>query len=104
MKTTILTFLMVVAEITCVSANSFDVREYGAKGDGKTLDSPAINAAIEACAAKGGGTVTLPAGNYLSGSIHLKSNIELHLDAGATIIATDQRGAYDESEVFGAPE
>ena len=104
MKTTILTFLMVVAEITSMAANSFDVREYGAKGDGKTLDSPAINAAIEACAAKGGGTVTLPAGNYLSGSIHLKSNIELHLDAGATIIATDQRGAYDESEVFGAPE
>ena len=85
-------------------AATFNVRDYGAKGDGKTLDSPAINAAIEACVSQGGGTVTVPAGNYICGSIHLKSNIELHLDAGATITATDQQGAYDPSEEFGFPE
>ena len=100
-----LTFLLfTLLYINISAAIAYDVRDYGARGDGKTLDSPAINAAIEACAADGGGTVVLPAGQYLCGSIHLKSNIELHLTPGATIIATDQRGAYDESEVFGGPE
>lgn len=87
-----------------MKAAPIDVRDFGAKGDGTTLDSPAINAAIEACAGRGGGTVTLSAGTYLSGSIHLKSNVELHLDAGATIVATDQPGAYDPSETFAFPE
>ncbi|MBQ4294560.1 MAG: glycoside hydrolase family 28 protein [Prevotella sp.] len=87
-----------------IHAATLNVKNFGAKGDGKTLDSPAINATIEACVSKGGGTVTVPAGNYLCGSIHLKSNIELHLDAGATITATDQKGAYDPSEEFGFPE
>ena len=87
-----------------LAAAPYDVHDYGAKGDGKTLDSPAINAAIEACAAAGGGTVTLPAGDYLSGSIHLLSNTDLHLEPGATIIATDDATAYDPSEVFGGSE
>ena len=55
------------------AAADFDVRDYGAKGDGVALDSPAINAAIDAAAAAGGGTVLLPAGRYLSFSIRLKS-------------------------------
>src|ERR1051326_4063663 len=67
----------------------FDVRTYGAKGDGKTLDTPAINKAIEAAAASGGGTVNFPAGTYLSVSIHLKSNIALYLDQGARILAAE---------------
>jgi polygalacturonase len=77
----------------------FNVRDYGATGDGKTLDSPAINKAIEACAAAGGGTVFVPAGTYLSGSIHLANNLNLHLDAGSTILAAPQNmNAYDETE------
>ena len=56
-------------------AADFDVRTHGAKGDGTTLDSPAIDKAISAAAAVGGGTVLVPAGTYLSGSIHLQSNI-----------------------------
>ena len=84
-------------------ANSvvYNVREFGAVGDGKTLDSPAINKAIEVCAQKGGGTVYLPPGTYLSGSIHLKSNIHLYLDAGATILGAPQElKAYDPPEPF----
>ena len=54
---------------------------------------PPINRAIEAAAAAGGGTVWFPAGNYLSYSIHLKSNVALYLDQGATIIAADSPGA-----------
>src|SRR5262249_10415801 len=78
-----------------------DVRGFGAKGDGKTLDTDAINKAIEAAAAAGGGTVRFPAGAYLSFSIRLKSNIALYLDAGATILAADPaeaKGAYDLPE------
>ena len=67
----------------------YNVRSFGAKGDGKTLDTPAINKAIEVAAAAGGGTVRFPPGNYLSVSIHLKSNISLYLDQGATIIAAE---------------
>ncbi|MGH7952210.1 MAG: glycoside hydrolase family 28 protein, partial [Limisphaerales bacterium] len=77
----------------------FNVRNFGAAGDGTTLDSPAINKAIDACAANGGGTVYFPAGTYLSGSIHLKSNIHLLVDAGATILGAPQSmNAYDFTE------
>ncbi|MGD0654344.1 MAG: glycoside hydrolase family 28 protein [Thermoguttaceae bacterium] len=83
------------------SKTVYNVRDYGAKGDGTTLDSPAINRAIEACAKAGGGTVCLPAGTYLSGSIHLKSNINLLIDAGAVILGAPQEmNAYDPAEPF----
>jgi polygalacturonase len=70
------------------SAETFDIKEFGAKGDGKALDHVAINKAIDAAAASGG-TVHLPAGNYLCYSIHLKSNVALYLEQGSTIIAAD---------------
>lgn len=79
----------------------FNIRDYGAKGDGKTLDTDAINKAIETTAAKGGGTVYFPAGTYLSFSIRLKSNITIHLDNGATLLAADpavHKGKYDMPE------
>ena len=77
----------------------FNVRDYGARGDGKTIDSPAINKAIEEAAAAGGGTVIVPAGDYLCGSIRLKSNITLEIDKGATIIAAPGApGLYDAAE------
>ncbi|MDQ2921053.1 MAG: glycoside hydrolase family 28 protein [Acidobacteriota bacterium] len=79
----------------------FDVKAFGAKGDGKALDSPAVNKAIEAAAAAGGGTVRFSAGTYRCFSIRLKSNITLYLDQGATILAADPRdkdGQYDAPE------
>jgi polygalacturonase len=85
----------------------FDVRMHGAKGDGSTIDSPAINAAIEAAANVGGGTVIFPAGVYASYSIHLKSNVALFLDQGATILAAPTpydgttSGGYDPAEPQG---
>jgi polygalacturonase len=81
--------------------NVFNVRSFGAKGDGVAIDSPAINRTIEAAAAAGGGTVRFPAGSYLSFSIHLKSNITLFLDQGAIIVAADPKvhqGKYDAPE------
>src|SRR6266576_1827583 len=81
-------------------SNFISVKTFGATGDGKTLDTPAINKAIAVAAAAGGGTVYFPAGNYLSVSIHLKSNIALYLDQGSTIIAanTTDNAKYDPPE------
>jgi polygalacturonase len=81
-------------------ATLINIRAFGATGDAKTLDSPAINTAIEAAAARGGGTVYFPAGTYLSTSIHLKSNISLYLDQGATILAASPKDGhkYDDPE------
>jgi len=79
----------------------FDVRSFGARGDGATLDSAAINAAIDAAAQAGGGTVLFPAGRYLSFSIRLRSHVALYLDAGCTLIAADPadgQGQYDAAE------
>src|SRR5215213_6291177 len=79
----------------------YSVRAYGARGDGKTVDTPSVNRAIEAAAAMGGGTVHFPAGTYLCFSIRLKSNVSLHLDNGAIILAADpkkDRGSYDSPE------
>ena len=67
----------------------YNVRSFGAMGDGKTIDSSAINKAIEAAATAGGGTVLFPAGTYASFSIRLKTNIALYIEQGATILAAD---------------
>jgi polygalacturonase len=77
-----------------------DVRRFGAKGDGKTIDSAAFNRAIDDAAARGGGTIFVPAGNYACYTIRLKSRITLYLDQGATIIGappTEAQG-YDVAE------
>jgi polygalacturonase len=79
----------------------YNVRAFGATGDGTTLDTDAINKAIEAAAAAGGGTVQFPAGTYLSFSIRLKSHITLHLDQGCVIVAATAApgyGSYDAAE------
>ena len=70
------------------TSNICEVRAFGAVGDGKQLDSPAINAAIRWCAEGGGGTVEFAPGTYLSGTIELLSNVALHLEAGATILGS----------------
>ncbi|MHC4750639.1 MAG: glycosyl hydrolase family 28 protein [Planctomycetota bacterium] len=69
------------------SVGTFNVRHYGAAGDGSANDAPAINNAIDACNAAGGGTVFVPSGIYNCGSIHLKSNVTLVLDKGAVVKA-----------------
>jgi polygalacturonase len=81
------------------AADRFDVRAFGAAGDGQALDTDAINRAIEAAYAAGGGTVVFPAGTYLSTSIHLKSHVALYIGQGATIeAASEKRAPYDEPE------
>jgi polygalacturonase len=91
------------------SSGIFNVRHYGAKGDGTSIDTRAINDAITAAAVAGGGKVLFPAGTYASYSIHLKSFITLYLESGATILAapTPLEGTtngYDPAEPQGAWE
>ena len=74
----------------------FNVRDYGATGIKSDDAHPAIEKAIEACAKAGGGTVLLPAGDYTSGTIHLRSHVTLRIDAGATLYATHDSSAYDK--------
>ena len=79
----------------------YDVRTFGAAGDGKTLDTLSINNAIAAASAAGGGVVAFGPGNYLCHSLHLKSNIELFLGHGAVIVAADTPAGgagYDPAE------
>ena len=77
-----------------------NVKTFGATGNGKTVDTKAINDAIIAAAGSGGGTVYFPAGTYLSYSIHLKSNIALYFDQGCTLEGADvgSGGRYDDPE------
>ena len=72
----------------------FDVREFGAAGDGKTLDSRAINAAIDACNSAGGGLAYVPPGEYHCGTVVLKSRVTLYLEAGATILGSKDLADY----------
>jgi polygalacturonase len=91
----------VAAWAFAAAPGEFNVREYGAVGDGSTLDSPAINKAILAASGAGGGTVHVPAGTYLCGSIRLTNNIHLVLDAGAVILGDKWDGkAYDPTEPY----
>jgi polygalacturonase len=72
----------------------FNVRELGAAGDGQHLDTAAINAAVADCSRAGGGTVYLPPGQYLSGTIELRSHVTLELEAGATILGSENPDDY----------
>ena len=84
-------FAIVLALTACLataaSTGTYDVTEYGAVGDGRALDTAAINKTIETAAAEGGGTVYFPPGKYLSYSIHLRSNVALYLSQGTVILA-----------------
>lgn len=79
----------------------YKATDYGATGDGRRLDSPAIQKAIDACAEAGGGTVLIPAGTYRCGTIVLKDHVVLNLEAGATILGSDDLADYSEEvELF----
>ena len=75
------------------AAATFDVRDFGAKGDGAAKDTAALQKAIDA-AGQQGGTVLVPPGKYLSGTIHLRSNVTLHLAPGSVILASPDEARF----------
>jgi polygalacturonase len=85
------------------AAGVCDPHTYGARGDGKTKDTQAIQSAIDICEKNGGGTVRLSAGTYVSAPIVLKSNITLHLEKGATLLGSPDHADYPAITEFRAP-
>jgi polygalacturonase len=96
--------LAVLLVLTAISVSArqtvYDITGFGAKGDGKTNNTKAINAAIVAASKNGGGTIYFPAGNFLSYTIRLKSKITLYLDQGAVLIGDQEKNGlgYDRPE------
>src|SRR5687767_12712012 len=72
----------------------YDVRDHGGKGDGKTLDTAAIQAAIDACTQAGGGVVLLHGGDFLSGTVQLKDNVTFRISASARLLGSTKREDY----------
>src|SRR5271169_4583537 len=81
-----LPFTMPEIEVPNIPATRVAITDFGAVGNGVTMNTEAIASAIEHCATKGGGVVTVPPGMWLTGPIKLESNIEFHLDSGAVIL------------------
>jgi polygalacturonase len=76
------------------SSTSFNIRDYGARGDGATLDTRALQSALDAAVQIGGGTIFVPAGKYVIGSIFLRDNTTLFLDAGAVLLGSENPADY----------
>ncbi len=78
----------------------FIITDYGAVGDGKTVNNVAIQNAIEACSQAGGGTVVVPAGLFITGTLWLRNNVELHLSNGATLRGSPNLDDYNRDDAF----
>jgi len=74
--------------------NIVNITDFGAVGDGKTLNTSYIRAAIDHCASVGGGKVVIPEGTWLTGAVHLRDNIELHLEDGAVLTFSEDKNEY----------
>ena len=99
-RSTLATALLAVACLSAraASPSQFNVMDYGAAGDGRKLDTASLNAAIEACAKAGGGRVYVPPGRYLTGTVQLRSHVTLELEAGATILGSENPDDYPSME------
>ncbi|POY40558.1 glycoside hydrolase [Flavobacterium alvei] len=97
MKKSVITLIVFCLSLTAVAQKVYDVKKYGAKGDGKTNDAIAIQKAIDACS-KTGGRVLIPAPfTFLTGPFDVKSGIDLHIEAGAKLLASPDEKLYTKS-------
>jgi polygalacturonase len=93
MKTLFKLFVLFLFFSCSCPKGTYYITDFGAKGDGKTNNTDAINKAIKTCSKNGGGTVMVPPGEYVSGSIQLLSNLNLELMSGAVI-----KGSLDTAD------
>jgi len=96
-----LAIALVSAATTSSASSTFDVKQYGAFGNGTTMDTVALQQAIDAAAAAGGGTVIFPPGKYLSGSLDLKSHVTLRLEENATLLGSPHHDDYRQVNFHG---
>src|SRR5579864_5376924 len=89
-----------VMAVASLHLATYDVARYGAVGDGKTMCTVAIQAAIDEAGKAGKGTVVVPSGQFLTGSLTLRSHVELHLDEGATLLGSRHRRDYRRGQWF----
>lgn len=101
MKQTMVIVVLLVCALVGLEVNAqsakpemFNIKDYGAVGDGVTLNTVALQKTIDACTEAGGGTVWVPAGKYVAGTVQLKSNVTLSLDYGAYILGSQDRKDY----------
>ncbi len=81
-----------------LGARVYNIRDFGAKGDGQSLDTAALQSAIDACANEKGGTVLVPAGTFVIGTVQIKSNVTLHVSAGGTLLGTVDGKQYHAAD------
>lgn len=85
LKSRFLFVILCLCSVTSGIAQSFNIKDYGALADGKTVSTAAIQKAVDACNQNGGGRVYVPAGTFITGTFHLKSNVDLYLESGAVL-------------------
>jgi polygalacturonase len=93
-------FLLTTLAVMADSGRLVDATKIGALGDGATVNTTAIQKAIDACSADGGGTIQFPAGRYVTGTIQLKDNVTLHLDANAVLLGSTNAADYRNVDPF----
>jgi Endopolygalacturonase len=98
------TVLAATSVSSAYAARVCNARDFGAKGDGKAKDTVALQSAIDACAAQGGGTVRVQTGTYVSAPLVLKSNVTLQLEKGATILGSSDHGDFAPITMFHLPD
>ncbi|MBR1388182.1 MAG: glycoside hydrolase family 28 protein [Prevotella sp.] len=91
--------LLICVSIAAAGTRTIDARKAGIKGDGQTLNTTAIQQAIDQLGKKGGGRLVFPAGQYLTGSLQMRSNVELHLEQDATILGSTDPNDYEELDM-----
>ena len=92
-------FAAAMCAACALARETYSVRDFGAKGDGATKDTAAVQAALDACA-KTGGRVNVPPGTYLIGSIYVGDDTELHLEKGATLLGSPDLADYNEPDAY----